>query len=125
MSQSLETPLMVRMAPADVAKIEQWGRARGLGRSAALRALVARGLDSAAVETTVAAATREAAGRTIVDVLYATIPALLTRTAGLAAGATPEEVAERIRAQQTQIRQWIVDAGVPEAALLPPEPTSA
>lgn len=124
--QALEIQIMARMSASEVAKIEQWGRARGLNRSAALRALATRGLDAAGVEAAVAAATREAASRTIsrtiVEVLYATLPAILLRTAGGVAGASPAEVAERIRDQQRQIRQWIIDAGVPEAAQLPPEP---
>lgn len=129
MSQSLEIPLMVRMSAAEVARVEAWGRSRGMNRSAALRALAARGLDAAVVEATVAAATREAAGRAIsdattraiTDVLYATLPAILIRTAASNAGASPEEVAAAIRNQQRQIREWIIEAGVPEAALLPPE----
>ena len=132
MSQSLEIPLMIRMSAAEVAKVEAWGRARGLNRSAAIRALTTRGLDATGVEAAVAAATREAASRTITevasrtitDVLYATLPAILIRTAASNAGASPKEVAEAIRDQQRQIRQWIVEAGIPEAALLPPEPAA-
>ncbi len=126
MSQSLEIQIMARMSASEVAKIEQWGRARGLNRSAALRALATRGLDATGVEAAVAAATREAIAdattRAITHALYAVLPALLVRTAGGVAGASPAEVAERIRDQQRQIRQWIIDAGVPEASQLPPEP---
>ena len=121
MPQSLEIQIMARMSAAEVARIEEWGRARGLNRSAALRALATRGLDASGVEAAVAAATREAVGRAITDVLYAVLPPLLLRTAGGAAGASPQEVAARIRAQQAQIRQWIVEAGIPEGSLLPPE----
>ena len=126
MPQSLEIQIMARMSASEVAKIEQWGRARGLNRSAALRALATRGLDATGVEAAVAAATREAIAdattRAITHALYAVLPALLVRTAGGVAGASPAEVAERIRDQQRQIRQWIIDAGVPEASQLPPEP---
>ena len=126
MSQSLEIQIMARMSASEVAKIEQWGRARGLNRSAALRALATRGLDATGVEAAVAAATREAIAdattRAITHALYAVLPALLVRTAGGAAGAPAAEVAARIRDQQSQIRRWIVEAGIPEAPLLPPEP---
>lgn len=125
MPQSLEIQIMARMSANEVARIEAWGRARGLNRSAALRALATRGLDASGVEAAVAAAVREATGRTIVDVLHATLPAIMIRTAGLASGASPEEVAARIRDQQRQIRQWIIDAGVPEATLLPPQSAEA
>lgn len=129
MPQSLEIQIMARMSAGEVARIEEWARARGLNRSAALRALATRGLDAMGVEAAVAAATREAVGRAIsdattraiTDVLYAVLPPLLLRTAGGAAGASPQEVAERIRTQQAQIRRWIVEAGIPEGSLLPPE----
>ena len=120
--QALEIQVMARMTASEVARIEEWGRARGYNRSAALRALAARGLDAARLEAATREAIADATTRAITHALYAVLPALLVRTAGGAAGAPAAEVAARIRDQQSQIRRWIVEAGIPEANLLPPEP---